>query len=256
MRQRPTCTRMMREEYGDRKKLLRIQSIPPDHWSMVVVVVVMYWRAHGWLPLDELTADKSIRVNSEVSLAIRSVHTQPNTSELVRRHFKWNVPQQKSQLPEAKFRCVCISLVQCWRDLTVVVVWMEAQKIILTKMEALCINNSWKTNSSETPQLHIWSLQSFLNCIIWNSLWMCIYLCIYTVYVKKRNQSESVAETGKLECDVFFFYPHVFSVLNRRRCKVNNIGYVIVSTDSWRHEQSSCQDGGCFCFALFCSCLQ
>lgn len=145
IRQRPSCTRMMTERYGDRKNVLRIQSIPPHQWNMMVV---MYWRRHVvWLPLDDRTADKSIMVNSEVSSAIVSVHVQTNTSELVRRHFQRNVLHWKCKLPEAKFRC--LPLVQSWRDLTVVVVWMEAQKkIILTKMEALCINNCWKINSS------------------------------------------------------------------------------------------------------------
>ena len=50
MRQRSTCSRVMgREEYGEGKELLMIQSIPPNQWSMVVVVS---WRGHVWLPME------------------------------------------------------------------------------------------------------------------------------------------------------------------------------------------------------------
>ncbi len=50
MRPRSTCTRVMgREEYGERKELLMILSIPPHQWSMVVVVS---WRGHVWLPVE------------------------------------------------------------------------------------------------------------------------------------------------------------------------------------------------------------
>ncbi len=38
-----------REEYGEGKELLMILSIPPHHWSMVVVVS---WRGHVWLPVE------------------------------------------------------------------------------------------------------------------------------------------------------------------------------------------------------------
>lgn len=47
------------EEYGGRKKVL---VDPPHHLS----IVRMCWRGHVWLPLDELTTKKSIRVNSEM----------------------------------------------------------------------------------------------------------------------------------------------------------------------------------------------
>ncbi len=50
MRPRSTCTRVMgREEYGEGKELLKILSIPPHQWSMVVVVS---WRGHVWLPVE------------------------------------------------------------------------------------------------------------------------------------------------------------------------------------------------------------
>lgn len=50
MRQRSTCTRVMgREECGEGKELLMIQSIPPHQWSMVVVVS---WCGHVWLPME------------------------------------------------------------------------------------------------------------------------------------------------------------------------------------------------------------
>ncbi len=83
---------MGREEYGEGKELLMILSIPPHQWSMVVVVS---WRGHVWLPvetgslvfIDDVTADKSSRMNSEVFRAILSAHIQPNASELIGRRF-------------------------------------------------------------------------------------------------------------------------------------------------------------------------
>ncbi len=128
MRPRSTCTRVMgREEYGEGKELLMILSIPPHQWSMVVVVS---WRwacmaASGTGSLvfiDDVTADKSSRMNSEVFRAILSAHIQPNASELIGRRFtvqmdndpkhtakatkeflkgkKWTVMQWPSQSPD------------------------------------------------------------------------------------------------------------------------------------------------------------
>ncbi len=128
MRPRSTCTRVMgREDYGEGKELLMILSIPPHQWSMVVVVS---WRGHVWLPvelvslvfIDDVTADKSSRMNSEVFRAILSAHIQPNASELIGRRFtvqmdndpkhtakatkeflkgkKWTVMQWPSQSPD------------------------------------------------------------------------------------------------------------------------------------------------------------
>ena len=37
--------------------------------------------------IDDVTADKSSRMNSEVFRAILSAHIQPNVSELIGRHF-------------------------------------------------------------------------------------------------------------------------------------------------------------------------
>ncbi len=72
MRPRSTCTRVMgREEYGEGKELLMILRHTTSSVSMVVVVS---WRGHVWLPvelvlllfIDDVTADKSSRMNSEV----------------------------------------------------------------------------------------------------------------------------------------------------------------------------------------------
>ncbi len=71
MRPRSTCTRVMgREEYGEGKELLMILSIPPHQWSMVVGSV-MAWACRLPVELvllyyDDVTADKSSRMNSEV----------------------------------------------------------------------------------------------------------------------------------------------------------------------------------------------
>ena len=72
--------------------------------------------------IDDVTADKSSRMNSEVFRAILSAHIQPNASELIGRRFtvqmdndpeqtakatkeffkakKWNVMQWPSQSPD------------------------------------------------------------------------------------------------------------------------------------------------------------
>ena len=63
MRQRSSCSGMMgREEYGEGKELLMIQSIPLHGGGSVMC-------AHVWLPMelvfiDDVTADKSSRMNS------------------------------------------------------------------------------------------------------------------------------------------------------------------------------------------------
>ncbi len=63
-----------------------ILSIPPHQWSMVVVVSWLWacMAASGTGSLvfiDDVTADKSSRMNSEVFRAILSAHIQPNASE-------------------------------------------------------------------------------------------------------------------------------------------------------------------------------
>ncbi len=90
MRPRSTCTRVMgREEYGEGKELLMILSIPPHQWSMVVVAwACMAASGTGSLVfIDDVTTDKSSRMNSEVFRAILSAHFQPNASELIGRRF-------------------------------------------------------------------------------------------------------------------------------------------------------------------------
>ncbi len=81
MRPRSTCTRVMgREEYGEGKELLMILSIPPHQWSMVVVAwACMAASGTGSLVfIDDVTTDKSSRMNSECFRAILSAHIQPN----------------------------------------------------------------------------------------------------------------------------------------------------------------------------------
>ena len=54
----------------------------------------MLWRGHVWLPVelvllyfDDVTADKSSRMNSEVFRAKLSAHIQPNDSKVIGRCF-------------------------------------------------------------------------------------------------------------------------------------------------------------------------
>lgn len=70
---------MGREEYGERKELLMIQNIPPHQWSMVV------WEGGiGSLVFnDDVTADKSSRMNSEAFRAALAARIQPNASKLI-----------------------------------------------------------------------------------------------------------------------------------------------------------------------------
>ncbi len=78
MRPRSTCTRVMgREEYGEGKELLMILSIPPSSvkhgGGSVMAWACMAASGTGSLVfIDDVTADKSSRMNSEVFRAILS----------------------------------------------------------------------------------------------------------------------------------------------------------------------------------------
>ncbi len=73
---------------------------------------VVSWRGHVWLPvetgslvfIDDVTADKSSRMNSEVFRAILSAHIQPNASELIGRRFTVqmdNDPKHTAKQPKS-----------------------------------------------------------------------------------------------------------------------------------------------------------
>lgn len=119
MRQRLTCTRMMRrEEYGEGKELPMIQSIPPHQWSMVVVVL---WRGHVWLLMEPVplyllmiwqlkkAAGWILKCFGQYYLLIFSQMLQNSLegalkrdtkSFLRQRGEKWNVMQCPSQSPD------------------------------------------------------------------------------------------------------------------------------------------------------------
>ncbi len=125
MRPRSTCTRVMgREEYGEGKELLMITTSSVKHGGgSVMAWACMAASGTGSLVfIDDVTADKSSRMNSEVFRAILSAHIQPNASELIGRRFtvqmdndpkhtakatkeflkgkKWTVMQWPSQSPD------------------------------------------------------------------------------------------------------------------------------------------------------------
>ena len=79
MRPRSTCTTVMgREECGEGKELL-----------MTLVFI------------DDVTADKSNRMNSEVFRAILSAHIQPNAAKLIGRHFTVQMDNDLKHTPKA-----------------------------------------------------------------------------------------------------------------------------------------------------------
>ncbi len=182
MRPRSTCTRVMgREEYGEGKELLMILSIPPHQWSMVVVAwACMAASGTGSLVfIDDVTADKSSRMNSEVFRAILSAHIQPNASELIGRRFtvqmdndpkhtakatkeflkgkKWTVMQWPSQSP----------------DLNPI---EHAFHLLKTKLKGKCPKNkqelktvaveAWQSITRDETQRLVMSMRSRLQAVI------------------------------------------------------------------------------------------
>ncbi len=92
MRPRSTCTRVMgREEYGEGKELLMIlhttSSVKHGGGSVMAWACMAASGTGSLVFIDDVTADKSSRMNSEVFRAILSAHIQPNASELIGRRF-------------------------------------------------------------------------------------------------------------------------------------------------------------------------
>lgn len=70
---------------------------PKHSNSSVTQEAVCQWNHFSYLIADQ-TNKKISRVNSEVFCLIFSVHIQPNTSELVRRCFRWHAPQKEKSI--------------------------------------------------------------------------------------------------------------------------------------------------------------
>ncbi len=163
------------------KGLLMILSIPPHQWSMVVVAwACMAASGTGSLVfIDDVTTDKSSRMNSEVFRAILSAHIQPNASELIGRRFtvqidddpkhtakatkeflkgkKWTVMQWPSQSP----------------DLNPI---EHAFHLLKTKLKGKCPKNkqelktvaveAWQSITRDETQRLVMSMRSRLQAVI------------------------------------------------------------------------------------------
>lgn len=70
---------------------------PKHSTSSVKQEAVCQWNQLSYLIADR-TNKKISRVNSKVFCLILSVHIQPNTSELVRRCFRWHALQKEKAI--------------------------------------------------------------------------------------------------------------------------------------------------------------
>ncbi len=163
------------------KELLMILSIPPHQWSMVVVAwaCVAASGTGSLVFIDDVTTDKSSRMNSEVFQAILSAHIQPNASELIGRRFtvqmdndpkhtakatkeflkgkKWTVMQWPSQSP----------------DLNPI---EHAFHLLKTKLKGKCPKNkqelktvaveAWQSITRDETQRLVMSMRSRLQAVI------------------------------------------------------------------------------------------
>ena len=123
MRQRSTCTRVLgREEYGEGKEMLMIQSIPPHHqWSMVVLVSwcghhVCQWNwfpcIYWWCECWQKQQDEFWSVSGNIICSYPAICSRTHWTALIqcrctmtrsilrKQPKKWNVMQWPSQSPD------------------------------------------------------------------------------------------------------------------------------------------------------------
>ena len=151
MRQRSTCTRVLgREEYGEGKELLMIESIPHHQWSMVVLVS---WRGHVWLPMELVPLYLLMMwlLTKAVFRAILSAHIQPNVSELIGRHFTVqmdNDPKHTAKATKEFFKAKKWNVMQ-WPSQSLDLNPIEhAFHLLKTKLIGKCPKNKQRTEDS------------------------------------------------------------------------------------------------------------
>ena len=87
MKPRQTWVRMMgREESKEEREQLGIQSISCVQHGGGGIVALARVAANGTgslLTIDDVTADRSVKMNSEVRRVILSAHVQPNATKLI-----------------------------------------------------------------------------------------------------------------------------------------------------------------------------
>ncbi|TKS81341.1 Transposable element [Collichthys lucidus] len=131
------------------------------------------------LLIDDVTADKSSRMNSEVFRAIVSVHIQPNASELIGRHFTVqmdNDPKHTAKAPKKFFKAKKWNILQ-WPSQSPDLNPIEhAFYLLKTKLKGKCPKNkqelksyaveAWQSITRDESQRLVMPMQSRLQAVI------------------------------------------------------------------------------------------